>query len=56
MVEARSPVTVKLRMPLATYLVYFTAFTDAEGDVVFRRDLYQRDAPLVAALRSGPST
>lgn len=56
MVEAGSPVTVKLRIPLATYLVYFTAFTDAGGDVVFRRDLYQRDAPLVAALRSGPST
>lgn len=45
--------TMYLHEPLPTYLVYFTAFTDDTADVVFRRDLYQRDAPIVAALRAG---
>ncbi len=48
--------TVYLNRSLPVYLVYFTAFTDPSGEVVFRRDLYQRDAAIVAALRaeSGP--
>ena len=48
--------TIYLRKPLPTYLVYFTAFTDDAGDVVFRRDLYQRDSAIVAALRATVST
>ena len=43
--------TLHLTTPLPTFIVYFTAFTDATGAVVFRRDLYERDAPIVAALR-----
>jgi murein L,D-transpeptidase YcbB/YkuD len=46
-------VTLHLASPLPTFLVYFTAFTDAAGEVVFRRDIYQRDAALIAALRRG---
>lgn len=45
--------TLHLRRHLPVYLVYFTAFADADGAVQFRRDIYGRDAPLVAALRGG---
>jgi len=45
--------TIYLRQPLPTYLVYFTAFTDEAGEVIFRRDLYERDGAIVAALRAG---
>jgi L,D-transpeptidase YcbB len=47
---------IYLKKPLPAYMVYFTAFTDGSGTVVFRRDLYQRDAAVVAALRSGRSS
>jgi len=52
-VESGETVTIYLNKPLPTYLVYFTAFTDDAGEVVFRRDLYQRDGAIVAALRAG---
>ncbi len=52
--EGSQTVTVTLHTPLPAYIVYFTAFTDTTGRVVFRRDLYQRDAALVAALHEGP--
>ena len=44
--------TIYLRQPVPTYLVYFTAFTDDDGDVVFRRDIYGRDRVLIEALRA----
>lgn len=52
-VDSGETVTIYLNKPLPTYLVYFTAFTDDAGEVVFRRDLYQRDAAIVTALRAG---
>ncbi len=45
------PRTIHLKTPVPTYIVYFTAFTGEDGQVIYRRDIYQRDAPLVAALR-----
>jgi murein L,D-transpeptidase YcbB/YkuD len=45
--------TINLNKPVPVFIVYFTAFTNTDGDVVFRRDLYQRDAPVIAALRGG---
>ncbi|MEJ2087042.1 MAG: L,D-transpeptidase family protein [Gammaproteobacteria bacterium] len=48
--------TVYLQRPVTTMLVYFTAFVDEAGEVAFRRDIYQRDAPLVTALRAGTDT
>lgn len=47
---------VYLRHPVATFLVYFTAIADDAGEVSFRRDLYQRDPAIVAALRRASST
>jgi murein L,D-transpeptidase YcbB/YkuD len=55
LIATAETLTLHLKTPLPTFLVYFTAFTDAAGTVVFRRDLYNRDAPIVAALRSGPT-
>lgn len=50
------PESIHLRNPVPAYLVYFTAFTAGGDDVVFRRDLYERDAALVSALRRETAT
>ncbi|HTY67287.1 MAG TPA: L,D-transpeptidase family protein [Alphaproteobacteria bacterium] len=42
--------TVPLRRPVPVYLLYWTAFVDADGAVNFRDDLYGRDAPVELAL------
>ena len=41
---------VPLPQPVPVYLLYWTAFVDASGQVNFRNDLYGRDAPLEALL------
>ncbi|MDX1499415.1 MAG: L,D-transpeptidase family protein [Woeseiaceae bacterium] len=43
--------TVNLKEHVPTYLVYFTAFSLEDGEVTFRRDIYERDAVVIAALR-----
>ena len=53
LIASGETLTLHLKRPIPVLLVYFTAFTDASGAVVFRRDVYQRDAPVVAALRRG---
>lgn len=50
-VASRETRTIYLKKPLPTYIVYFTAF-ELDGDIVFRRDIYDRDRPIVAALRA----
>ena len=47
--------TIYLKQPVPTYLVYFTAFVDDDGHVVFRRDVYGRDRLLIEALRGQSS-
>ncbi len=42
--------TVNLRRPVPVYLLYWTAWVGSDGAVQFRRDIYDRDAPLAAAL------
>ena len=42
--------TVNLRRPVPVYLLYWTAWVDSDGTVQFRRDIYDRDGPLAAAL------
>jgi murein L,D-transpeptidase YcbB/YkuD len=54
LLAGRETLTVHLRTPVPVYIVYFTAYTDDSGAVVFRRDLYERDALIVAALRRDP--
>lgn len=51
-VDSGATRTVYIKNPVPTYLVYFTAFANDNGDVVFRRDVYGRDAVLIEALRA----
>lgn len=44
--------TINLKQPVPTYLVYFTAFATDARDIAFRRDIYGRDSALIAALRA----
>ena len=45
--------TVRLSVPLPVFLIYWTAYVDADGRMNFREDIYGRDAPVLATLR-GP--
>lgn len=51
---AGSETTVTLAAPVPVHLQYLTAFVDDDGRVNYRRDIYGRDATLLAVLRSGP--
>ncbi|HSE84021.1 MAG TPA: L,D-transpeptidase family protein [Thermodesulfobacteriota bacterium] len=42
---------VNLPEPIPVYLLYFTAWVDADGTVQFRDDIYERDKELDKALR-----
>jgi L,D-transpeptidase YcbB len=42
--------TVKLLKAVPVHLVYFTAYPDAKGRIIYRRDIYGRDAALFDAL------
>jgi murein L,D-transpeptidase YcbB/YkuD len=39
--------------PLPVYILYWTAFQNADGSVAFRKDVYGRDTTLIAALTKG---
>lgn len=41
---------IPLKAPLAVYVLYWTALSDADGTVQFRPDVYGRDRQLLAAL------
>ncbi|TGD71077.1 peptidoglycan-binding protein [Mangrovimicrobium sediminis] len=44
--------TLHLKKPVPAFLVYFTAFSLDDGEVIFRRDIYGRDRVLIEALRA----
>ena len=44
--------TVTLPRPIPIYLLYFTAWVDAEGEVQFRDDIYTRDVKLAQAFEN----
>jgi len=46
--------TVSLAKPIPVHIVYLTAWASDDGLVYFRKDIYDRDQPLLAALRQGP--
>jgi murein L,D-transpeptidase YcbB/YkuD len=45
-------VQIDLKQPVPTHIIYRTAFTNAKGELQFRRDVYGRDAKIWDALRS----
>lgn len=49
-VDARVERTVQLTEPVPVHLLYWTAWADPQGTLNFRRDIYDRDGPLAAAL------
>lgn len=42
--------TVFLKKSIPVHIEYWTAWVDRDGEINFRKDLYQRDSPLSAAL------
>ncbi|MGD9333126.1 MAG: L,D-transpeptidase family protein [Desulfobacterales bacterium] len=46
---------VRLAQPLPVHLLYWTAWSDDNGTVFFREDIYKRDAPLMRALKEKPA-
>jgi murein L,D-transpeptidase YcbB/YkuD len=49
-IASRKTTRLMLEDPLPIYMVYWTAIADAEGNVEFRPDRYERDPPLIKAL------
>lgn len=45
---------VEVDEPVPIFLLYFTAWPNSDGHMGFRRDIYQRDADLLAALDGKP--
>ncbi|MFZ7111576.1 MAG: L,D-transpeptidase family protein [Desulfatiglandales bacterium] len=45
---------IKILKPIPVYLLYWTAWSDPDGRVHFREDIYGRDTPLIRALLAGP--
>lgn len=48
--SAEETAEIGLPEPIGVYLVYRTAFADSEGRVVYRRDFYERDLPVLQGL------
>ena len=46
---------VRLQRPIPIHLLYWTAWSDANGMVFFREDIYERDVPLMRALKEKPA-
>ncbi len=53
-VQTRKTQTIKLTEQPNVYLLYWTAWTDNEGRVQFREDIYERDKNLIQALAQSP--
>lgn len=52
--EKGQETTVRLPHPVAVHLLYWTAWSEPDGRIQFRSDLYERDRPLARALGTPP--
>ena len=52
-IDAGATKYLPLKKKLPVYFLYWTAFVDANDDVVFRQDIYGRDQRLIAASKTG---
>ncbi len=48
--------TLRLDRPLPVHLLYWTAWVDEQGQVQYRRDIYERDGRLIEALDAPPQS
>ena len=46
---------VRLQRPIPVHLLYWTAWANDDGEVFFREDIYERDLPLLRALKDKPA-
>jgi murein L,D-transpeptidase YcbB/YkuD len=51
--ESLKTTRVNLTEPLTVMLLYWTAVVDNDGRVIFRKDVYDRDAAVLSALNAG---
>ncbi|GFD68247.1 murein L,D-transpeptidase [Alteromonas sp. KUL106] len=49
--QSEETTTLYLKKPIPVLIVYFTAFADERGSIVFRRDAYNRDGHIIAKLK-----
>ncbi|HFD78813.1 MAG TPA: murein L,D-transpeptidase [Gammaproteobacteria bacterium] len=49
-VDSNKTTRVSLPKPVTVVLLYWTVDVDDDGEVVFKEDIYDRDAPVIAAL------
>lgn len=47
--------TVTLSRPIPVHLLYWTAWSEADGEIHFRRDIYDRDGALAEAMARPPA-
>lgn len=52
--NADRELTVRFSKPWTVVMVYFTSWADAQGNIQFRQDVYDRDAAISVALRKEP--
>ena len=54
MLSSGQETMVRLKRPLPVHLLYWTAWTAPDGQVHYRKDIYDRDAKLLRALDAPP--
>lgn len=54
--QQNSEQTASLKTPVDVVLLYLTAWTDGNGQVQFRQDIYKRDEMILNALNQKPKT
>ena len=54
LLEKESPRNISLQTDMPVFILYWTAMVEADGTARFFKDVYQRDAKLLAAMNKAP--